>query len=70
MTESGGVLVCLHHPIDEDPTLAELADLPLGWYAERDSADEPWHRFENQTEDDAADSTNSGEDNRIPEAES
>lgn len=25
----------LHHPIDRDPSWAELADLPLVWYAER-----------------------------------
>ena len=36
MSDGGGpVVVCLHHPIDRDPSLAELADLPLGWYAER-----------------------------------
>lgn len=44
MSDSGGVLVCLHHPIDRDPSLVELADLPLGWYAERNSKGEPWIR--------------------------
>jgi hypothetical protein len=33
MSDTGGVLVCLHHPIDRDPSLVELSDLPLGWYA-------------------------------------
>jgi hypothetical protein len=46
MSDSGGVLVCLHHPIDEDPSLAELADLPLGWFAERDAPGDPWQRSE------------------------
>lgn len=27
------VCACLHHIIDKDPTLKELADLPLGWCA-------------------------------------
>jgi hypothetical protein len=44
MSDSGGVISCFHHPIDRDPSLAELADLPLGWYAERDKVGEPWTR--------------------------
>ena len=48
--ESGAVLVCLHHPVDRDPSLAELADLPLGWYAERDSTGDPWIRRRRQPE--------------------
>ncbi len=46
---SGGnppVISCFHHPIDADPTLKELADLPIGWYAERASPAEPWTRLE------------------------
>lgn len=47
MSEGGGpVIVCLHHPIDIDSTLAELHDLPPGWYAERDKPGEPWRRAE------------------------
>jgi Domain of unknown function (DUF4262) len=47
MNEGGGpVLCCLHHPVDEDPTLRELADLLPNWYATRDKPDEPWQRFE------------------------
>ena len=43
MSAGGGpVLSCLHHPIDSDPSLAELADLPLGWCAERERPGEPW----------------------------
>ena len=47
MSDGGGpVISCFHHPIDRDPTLAELADLPPGWYAQRDKAGEPWVRRE------------------------
>jgi hypothetical protein len=47
MSDGGGpVLVCLHHPIDADPTLQELADLPVGWVAERAAVGEPWVRSE------------------------
>jgi len=52
MSDGGGpVLSCFHHPIDRDPTLAELADLPLGWYAERDKVGEPWIRRERARDD-------------------
>jgi hypothetical protein len=51
MFEGRGVLVCLHHPIDRDPTLTELADLPVGWYAERDAVGEPWIRKKQPTDD-------------------
>ena len=45
MSNGGGpVISCFHHPIDRDPTLSELADLQLGWYAERDKIGEPWVR--------------------------
>ncbi len=44
MSDSGGVISCFHHPIDRDPSLAELADLPSGWYAERGKFGEPWIR--------------------------
>jgi hypothetical protein len=60
MTESGGVLVCLHHPIDEDPSLVELADLPLGWWAERAAPGEPWHRSEHNGEENATDEVDEG----------
>ena len=30
----GPVLVCLQHLIEHDPSLKELADLPVGWCAE------------------------------------
>lgn len=52
MSDGGGpVLSCLHHPIDRDPTLRELHDLPRGWYAVRDRVGAPWGRFEHEPED-------------------
>ena len=52
MTDGGGpVISCFHHPIDDDPSLTELADLPLGWYAERTGVGEPWIRKKHATED-------------------
>jgi hypothetical protein len=48
MSDGGGpVISCFHHPIDEDPSLAELADLPLGWCARRTKVGEPWVRRPN-----------------------
>lgn len=54
MADGGGpVISCFHHAIDRDPGLAELADLPLGWYAERGNVGEPWIRRK-RTPDDAS----------------
>lgn len=53
MSESGGVLVCFHHPIDADPSLKELVDLPIGWYAERSNPNEPWSRAEHPPENES-----------------
>lgn len=51
---SGGlkpVLLCLHHPIDDDASIKELADLPRGWWAERAAVGEPWQRFQLEAEE-------------------
>ena len=51
MSDGGGAVIsCLHHPVDRDPSIAELADLPLGWYAERDRVGEPWTRRKHSTD--------------------
>lgn len=51
MSDGGGpVISCFHHPIDNDPSLSELADLPLGWWAEREKPGEPWTRHKHGTE--------------------
>jgi len=52
MCDGGGPVVsCFHHPIDRDPSLAELADLPSGWYAERDKVGGPWTRRQRMQDD-------------------
>jgi hypothetical protein len=37
-------LVCFHHIVDKDSTIKELADLPIGWQAKRNTASDPWIR--------------------------
>jgi hypothetical protein len=52
-TMSGGdlpLVSCFHHPIDRDRSLEELADLPLGWWAERVAPGHPWTRHTHETE--------------------
>ena len=54
MSDGGGpVLSCFHHPIDRDPSLAELADLPLGWYAERAKVGELWVRKKHSSDEES-----------------
>lgn len=54
MSDGGGpVVACFHHPVDSDPSLSELADLPLGWYAERDQVGAPWIRRKHMRDDEA-----------------
>jgi hypothetical protein len=45
-------LVSLHSLVEQDPSLADLADLPLGWCAWRESADSPWMREPTPQEED------------------
>jgi hypothetical protein len=40
-----GFAVHVEHVFDERPELGSLADLPLGWAAERSAVDEMWKRF-------------------------
>jgi len=52
MSDGGGpVISCLHHVIDRDPSIVELVDLSLGWYAERDKVGEPWTRRKHNAND-------------------
>jgi hypothetical protein len=52
MSDGGGpVLSCFHHPVDNDLSLNELTDLPIGWYAERERPGEPWIRRQIEPED-------------------
>jgi len=38
------MLVCLHTVAEHDPSVRELADLPLGWCATRSSPADKWRR--------------------------
>jgi hypothetical protein len=51
--EGKPVISCFHHPVDKDPTLNELGDLPLGWCAERAKPGDPWIRREHEPEETA-----------------
>ena len=39
-----GMLVSLRRVYHLDPSIGELADLPLGWSAERKAREQPWKR--------------------------
>lgn len=45
---SDGRLVCLGCMVSRDPSILILADLPLGWCADRDSAGDDWVRSKNE----------------------
>ena len=38
------MIVALGSIVDLDPSIREIADLPVGWMAQRDSSGAPWHR--------------------------
>ncbi|HYF64692.1 MAG TPA: hypothetical protein VD886_17840 [Herpetosiphonaceae bacterium] len=42
VSEDEAILVGLAEIVAHDPTVAQLADLPLGWYAVRDSVQDQW----------------------------
>jgi hypothetical protein len=45
----------LGHIIEQEPSLAELADLPIGWGASRDGPEGPWIRRPTSPESEGAD---------------
>ncbi len=47
-----GLLVTLGKMIERDPSLAEIADLPMGWIAMRDTLGAPWQREPNEADED------------------
>lgn len=46
--EDDGVVVYLGDMVQIDPTLADLASLPVGWHARRASVDDPWEMAEGE----------------------
>ena len=43
-TTENAKIIALHEAVEIDPSVLQLADLPVGWHAWRDSADGPWIR--------------------------
>lgn len=48
--EEDGEVVLFGEILQFDPSLAELADLPIGWHARRPTVDSPWQRAEGEPE--------------------
>ncbi len=44
------LLVALHEIVKHDPTVCELADLPSGWSAKRDSVGSVWKRSRDEVQ--------------------
>ena len=42
--EKDAKIIALHEAVELDPSVLQLADLPPGWHAWRDSIDSPWER--------------------------
>lgn len=49
-TEDGRI-VCLATMVEQHPAVADLADLPLGWQASRNSVDQPWQRTKTELQE-------------------
>jgi hypothetical protein len=43
-SQSESVVISLRNVVERDPTVAELANLPLGWHAWRSSHGSEWQR--------------------------
>ena len=48
LNENDAAIVSLREIAELDPSITELADLPLGWRAWRDSRTSPWQRRESE----------------------
>ncbi|APW62063.1 hypothetical protein [Paludisphaera borealis] len=53
--EENGEVVLLGEIVQLDPTVLELAELPIGWHAWRPSLDHPWRIAEGEPPANAAD---------------
>ena len=61
LTVADGCMISLQQIVAMDPTLAEVADLPLGWMAWRGQPGEPWQGAEKEEDDDDNDGEAGGE---------
>ena len=43
-TPENARIILLSEAVGLDPSVLQLADLPVGWHASRDSPDDPWIR--------------------------
>jgi len=50
--EEQGKIICLGCAYQRDKSVGELADLPLGWQARRESVDAAWERYPVEEADD------------------
>ena len=41
-----GMIVCMDHIVDLDPTICTIADLSPGWVAVRTAVGEPWEYYQ------------------------
>lgn len=51
-TDEDAAVVALEAVLAHDPTIAEIACLPPGWYAARDSVSDPWQIGEHDSDGD------------------
>jgi hypothetical protein len=45
-----GLVVCMSHVVESDPTLKTIADLPPGWGAWREVVGGVWNRYQSEEE--------------------
>src|SRR5438874_228621 len=43
-TVENGRVIALREAVELDPSVLQLADMPIGWHAFRDSPERPWTR--------------------------
>jgi hypothetical protein len=43
-TAENGRVIALHEAVELDPSVLQLADMPVGWHAFRDSPERSWRR--------------------------
>jgi hypothetical protein len=43
-TAENHMIIALHEAVELDPTVLEVADLPVGWWARRNSVEDAWTR--------------------------